>query len=98
MMNTSSYEGLPDELRTVIDEASGDALVSRFGRWWDERDRPGRKDAIACRNTITKLSPQERQAWITALQPMIDSWLDGLANPREISAEAHKLVAHYGKA
>jgi TRAP-type C4-dicarboxylate transport system substrate-binding protein len=66
-------------------------------------DRPGRKDAIARRNTITELSPQERLAWIAALQPMIEGWLDGLAddgvaNAREISAEVHKLVAHYSKA
>jgi TRAP-type C4-dicarboxylate transport system substrate-binding protein len=103
VMNKGSYEGLPDELRTVIDEASGDPLISKFGRLWDEWDRPGREDAIARRNTITALSPQERLAWIAALQPMIEGWLDGMvddgvANAREISAEARRLVARYGKA
>jgi TRAP-type C4-dicarboxylate transport system substrate-binding protein len=66
VMNKGSYERLPDELRTVIDEASGDALISRFGRLWDEWDRPGREDAIARRTRSP--SSARRSAWPGSLR------------------------------
>jgi TRAP-type C4-dicarboxylate transport system substrate-binding protein len=102
VMSMRSYEGLPDDLRTLIDEASGDALIPKFGAWWDGWDRPGREAALARGNTITELSPEERSAWIATLQPMIEGWLDGLedddvANAREIYAEAQRLVALYSE-
>ena len=102
VMNRRSYDGLPAELRTLIDEASGDALIPKFGAWWDRWDRPGLEAAKARHNTITVLSEEERKAWTTALQPMVEAWLDGLAedgvdDAREIYAEAQSLVASSGK-
>ena len=103
VMNQRSYEGLPAELRTLIDEASGAALIVKFGSWWDEWDRPGREAAIARGNTITELSAQEREAWIATLQPMIKGWLDGLADEGvadapAIYSQAQRLVALYSEA
>jgi hypothetical protein len=81
-----------------LDEASGDALIPKFGAWCNRWDRPGLEAAKARGNTITVLARQEREAWIAALRPMIGGWLDGLvadgvAEVREIYAEAQRLVA-----
>jgi TRAP-type C4-dicarboxylate transport system substrate-binding protein len=103
VMNRRSYDNLPAELRTLIDEASGDALIPKFAAWWKGWDRPGLEAAKARGNTITALARQERAAWIAALRPMIESWLDGLgadgvSDAREIYAEAQRLVALDGEA
>ena len=103
VMNKRSYERLPMELRTLIDDASGDVLIPKFGPWWNKWDRPGLEDAKARHNTIAELGQQEREAWIAALQPMIEAWLaglaeDGVADAHAIYADIQELVARSNKA
>ncbi len=91
VMNARRYESLPTEVREAVDAISGDALIGRFGAWWNAWDEPGRRAAIEAGNVITHLSDEERDRWREALAPMIDAYLDGLeqqgvANAREIHA------------
>ncbi|MBV1867736.1 MAG: TRAP transporter substrate-binding protein [Marinosulfonomonas sp.] len=102
-MNQKKYDSLPEDVRAVIDEMSGDALVAKFGPWWDAWDVPGHEKAVERGNTIVKLSPEERQRWREALAPMADEWLtklekeSGIANAREIYSEAQRLSAEFEK-
>jgi len=41
-MNKERYEGLPDDLRAVIDANAGMALADQLGDAWDEVEQPGR--------------------------------------------------------
>lgn len=101
VMNENKYNSLPEDVRAAIDSLSGDNLIPKFGPWWDAWDKPGREAALAKGNEVTHLSDAERDRWREALQPMIDSWLeklkeeDGVANAREIYAEAQRLVAQF---
>jgi TRAP-type C4-dicarboxylate transport system substrate-binding protein len=100
IMNRRKYDGLPAEIRAVIDDISGDRLIPRFGNWWNEWDRPGIEAAKARGNVITPLTPEERAAWVAALEPMIDGWLgglekDGVPNARAIYAQAQALVSRF---
>lgn len=102
VMNRRRYEGMPDDLRQVVDSISGDALVGRFGPWWNTWDGPGRAAAEARGNMITVLPEEERARWVGALAPMIDAWLaglegEGIGNAREIYAEAQALVDRLAK-
>jgi TRAP-type C4-dicarboxylate transport system substrate-binding protein len=100
VMNESSYEELSDEARACIDEHSGDALVARFGDWWDAWDAPGREEAEAAGHEIVELSDEERARWREALQPMIQRYLDtveaeGAGNAREIYQALQDEIAAY---
>lgn len=100
VMNERSYEALSDEAKTCIDGNSGDALVERFDQWWDDWDAPGREGAVAAGHEITELSDEERARWREALQPMIESYLDGLEaegvdDARAVYQRMQELVAEY---
>lgn len=100
VMNPASYEKLPENVRTTIDEMSGDALVARFGDWWNAWDEAGRKDAVQRGNNIITFTEEQRDHWRSTLKPMIDGYLDtmekeGVANAREIYHRAQELSAQY---
>jgi hypothetical protein len=89
VMNQDRFDELPADVQACIDESSGDALVARFGDWWDDWDAPGREAAEARGSEIRVLSDEERERWREALQPMIEAYLDqlegeGVDNAREI--------------
>lgn len=75
VMNQRKYDSLPENVRKCIDQASGDALVGKFGDWWDKWDEAGRMEAQQAGHTITKLSAEERERWRKALQPTIDTYI-----------------------
>lgn len=78
VMNQRRYDALPDDVRACIDGASGDALVAKFGDWWDKWDAVGRVQAEAAGHEIATLSDDERARWREALAPMITAYLESL--------------------
>ena len=89
VMNEDRYTSLPDGVRACVDELSGDALVAKFGDWWDAWDAPGRAASQARGNEITVLSDAERDRWREALAPMQEAYLaqveaEGVDNAPEI--------------
>ncbi|WP_417797587.1 TRAP transporter substrate-binding protein [Terasakiella pusilla] len=101
-MNEKKYNSLPEDVRKVIDEISGQTLVNKFGAWWTKWDQPGIQAIKDKGNTVTVLTDAQRDEWRAHLQPMIDVYLDdmekqGVPNAREIYAKAQELVAKYEK-
>jgi len=89
VMNQAKYNGLPEDVRSAIDELSGDHLIPKFGPWWAAWDKPGLDAAQAAGQEIVPLSQEERERWLETLQPMIEAYLDqieaeGVENAREI--------------
>lgn len=100
VMNQRSYDRLPAEVQACIDKSSGEALVARFGEWWDAWDAPGLAAATEKGNAVAVLSDAERDRWRAALEPMIEAYLDaleeqGVDNAREIYAKAQEYVARF---
>lgn len=100
VMNKRKYDSLPEDVRQVIDDISGDALIAKVGDWWDKWDAVGRAEAEAMGDEITVLSRVERERWREALQPMIEAYLDdmearGVDNAREIYAALQERIAEY---
>lgn len=58
-MNKARYEGLPADLRRVIDDNSGAALAARAGVAWEAVEKPGRDAAAQRGNAISTLSAAE---------------------------------------
>jgi TRAP-type C4-dicarboxylate transport system substrate-binding protein len=100
VMNERSYEGLPADVQACVDQSSGDALVGKFGDWWDAWDAPGLEAATEKGNTITSLSDAERDRWRAALEPMIEAYLadleaQGVEDARAIYEQAQDYVAQF---
>lgn len=90
VMNERKYDSLPENVRTCIDEASGDALVGKFGDWWDKWDAAGRDEAVAAGHTITELTAEERQRWREALQPVTEAYIAETAKDVENAREIYE--------
>jgi TRAP-type C4-dicarboxylate transport system substrate-binding protein len=100
IMNEAKYRSLPLDIQRAIDEISGDALVAKFGGWFEKNEKVGRQDAEARGNTIIPITEEKRNQWRRQLQPMIDSHLaklekQGVTNARAIYTRAQQLVKFY---
>ena len=100
VMNQRKFDSLPTEIRDVVEDMTGDNLVAKFGDWWDQWDARGKNDAIARGNEIIEIDAETRAAWKAQSQPMIDSFLAGMADqgvedPQALYARAQELVARF---
>lgn len=97
-MNKASYERLPDDLKTVIDENSGLEFSAFAGAQMARDDGPAREVAVERGNSITDLSAEEIARWREQSAGIVDEWiaemdergLDGAAlvdRARELIAE-----------
>jgi TRAP-type transport system periplasmic protein len=101
VMNKAKYDGLPDELKKVIDDNSGAALSRDLGRKWDEWDKIGRA-AVAKRNTpIHVIDGADLVAWKKATEPITAKWIEERNkagdNGAELVKTAQDLVVKYSK-
>ena len=98
-MNKAKYQGLPPELRQVLDANSGAVAARMAAVPWDERNPGVEADVRKRGNTITVISEAEKARWMRQTAPVIDAWVaqskdkgfDGAA----MLAKARALVAKY---
>ncbi|WP_417455123.1 TRAP transporter substrate-binding protein [Kiloniella sp.] len=100
IMNEKKYNALPEEIRTIIDDMSGDALVAKFGPWWNNWDTPGLEDIQKKGNPVVVLDDSQRDEWRRALEPTTANYLKsleeaGVKNAQEIYDAAVKSIAKY---
>ncbi|MGG5808126.1 TRAP transporter substrate-binding protein [Falsiroseomonas sp. CW058] len=102
-MNRARYDAMPAELRAVLDANSGMVAAEMAAKVWDEQG-PIVREQVARRreNQIIQLDPAEKERWIAACRPVIDSWV---ASSRErnfdgaaLLADARRLIARHGGA
>ena len=74
-MNKAKYEGLPADLKKVVDANSGAATSQWIGKTWDESAVPARKLAEARGNTFYTIPASELAAWEKASQPIYEEWV-----------------------
>jgi len=74
-MNRARYDGLPAELRKIIDERSGMALTSLAADQMLDGDAPGRAIAVGNGTKVTELDTAEVARWKAAAQPVIEQWV-----------------------
>ena len=97
-MNRARYEGLPEDLRAVIDEHSGTAMAMRIATGLDAEEQAVKaRYAAAGEVPVIDLDPMVREALIERSAPAIEAWVastaaDGvdaeglLARAREMAA------------
>jgi TRAP-type C4-dicarboxylate transport system substrate-binding protein len=100
-MNKAKYEGLPAELRAVLDKTSGMPFAELAGNMWDA-EAVRVRDMVAKRgNTILHLAADERARWIKATEPVYGAWIEQVKGKgidgAKLVAEARALIAKYEK-
>ena len=101
-MNKAKYDGLPPDLKAILDKNSGMAFAERAGNMWDA-EAVRVRDMVAKRgNTITQLDEAEKAKWIKACEPVTAAWIEQVKakglDGAKLVAEAKALVAKYSKA
>ncbi len=100
-MNKAKYDGLPADLKKVIDNNSGMALAKKVGKIWDDVEKPGRDAAIAAKVAFHQMPPAEVAKMHAATQPVIDAWIKDMdgkgANGKALVEDARAMIARYSK-
>ena len=98
-MNKARYDGLPADVRAILDDSTGMALAQRLGKIWQEDDEAGRSIAQQRGHPVIPLSQAERERWRTATEPVVDAWVakvDALGyDGQALLADARDLIADY---
>lgn len=100
LMSQRRFDSLSPDAQAAIDGLSGEALVRRFDAWWEKWEAVGREDARQRGQEVITIDDATRAEWRQQLQPMIDAYLDKLADegvddPRALYRRAQELIAEY---
>ncbi len=98
-MNKAKYDGLPDDLKKVIDDNSGMVASRWVGKVMDEGDIPGLEAAKKRGNTIVALDAAETKRWKEAAQKVQAEWIDEMKGKgidgKQLVDDVRALVAKY---
>jgi TRAP-type C4-dicarboxylate transport system substrate-binding protein len=101
-MNRAKYEGLPAELRNVIDNNSGLPAAIAAAKPYDDQARVVEEIARRRGNQVGAISEAEKKRWIEATLPVIESWQNGMRDRgidgAALLASARALVAKHATA
>lgn len=75
-MNKERYEGLPADLRKVIDDNSGAGLAAEMGDVWNRVEAPGVSLQQESGGEIIRLSPEAKAAFDERSAEVVQRWID----------------------
>ena len=101
LMNKARYEGLPADLKAVIDKHSGATLVELTGKVWDQGNDEARKKMTAQGNKVLVIKPEDYEAMKKAAASVEADWIKqatakGLDGAR-LAADVHAIGARHLK-
>jgi TRAP-type transport system periplasmic protein len=101
-MNKAKYDGLPAELKKVIDDNSGPATSKWVGKVMDDGDAPGLAAAKARGNNIVTLDATETARWKEQAKKVNDGWIAEMnakrINAKQLVDDATAMIAKYAGA
>ncbi len=75
LINKDTYNGLPDDLRAILDDHCTPEWSKRFSSGWAENEASGRQKMVdSGEHTLYAPSEEEVQAWRAAAEPLIETW------------------------
>jgi TRAP-type transport system periplasmic protein len=90
-MNKATYDKLPRDLKTVIDNNSGQLAATIAGAMWDVQ-AAAVVDMVSGRgDPITTLLPEAVARWRKATEPVVEAWLKDM---KEHKVDGGKLLAN----
>ncbi|MCA0872463.1 TRAP transporter substrate-binding protein [Seohaeicola saemankumensis] len=100
VMNKDKYNSMPEDLRAILDEKSGQALSKFAAEVMLEYDAPGRAIAVDKGNTIVQLDAAEVARWKEKAQPVIERWVADMDSKgidgNALIEQAKELIKKYG--
>ncbi|MCC7328159.1 MAG: TRAP transporter substrate-binding protein [Burkholderiales bacterium] len=100
-MNQAKYDGLPPDLKKIIDANSGASLSKSMGRQWDASAPPARKLAVDRGNTFYVIPASELANWEKATANLAEEWVKDVSARGNDGAmllrTARELIAKYEK-
>jgi TRAP-type C4-dicarboxylate transport system substrate-binding protein len=101
VMNKRRYDGLPADLKRVIDTNSGMATSAWLGKTQEEGSTLGRQTAIERGNQLHTLSTAAVEEFVRLSAPVADEWIAEIgrlgANGRQLLDAARQLIARHGR-
>ena len=98
-MNKDRYEGLPDDLKKVIDDNSGLEFSVFAGGTQADADGPSREAAVARGNNIVTVSGGDIDAWKKVAEPIYAEWIADMGSKgkdgQALIDEARMLIEKY---
>jgi TRAP-type transport system periplasmic protein len=89
-MNKASYDRLPRELKTVVDDNSGQRAAGVAGAMWDQEAAAVADLVVQRGDPIDTLLPEAVEHWRKVTEPVIDAWQKQM---KEHKADGGKLIA-----
>ncbi|NDV99465.1 TRAP transporter substrate-binding protein [Salipiger sp. PrR002] len=78
-MNKARWDSLPEDVQTAFRDASDRDWVAKVGQIWRDIDERGIKVATDAGNTHVTLTEEETAAFQTALEPVVDHWIEDVS-------------------
>jgi TRAP-type C4-dicarboxylate transport system substrate-binding protein len=75
-MNKERYEGLPDDLKAIIDANSGMAIAEEVGNVWDGIEEGGQKLQLESGGEIVKLSAEAKAGFDERGAQIVERWIE----------------------
>ena len=101
VMNQKKYDGLPDDLKKVIDNNSGRETSAWVAGQFRAADAGGREAAVAHGNTVYQIAPEELAKWKEATAQVDDEWIKEVSakgmDGKKMYDDAVALVKQYSK-
>ncbi len=99
MMNQDTYDGLPDDLKQIIDDTTGKEVARQVGVLWDSMEGPGRDYMESGGVEIIEMTDEERQVFADAAEHVVEDRIaqaEAAGLPaREFMARLRELAAQY---
>jgi TRAP-type transport system periplasmic protein len=100
-MNKAKYDGLPADLKAVIDANSGMSFAELAGNMWDTEAVRVSGMVRQRGNTITVISEDEKAKWIKACEPVTAAWIEQMKargiDGAKLIENAKALIAKHDK-
>lgn len=103
MMNRQKYEGLPADLRSILDETTSRAsgYWRAIGATWDQNDAKAREALVKAGGEVIEISQDERRKWIERTASIDETWattMEARGLPgRALLKQARALAVKYGE-
>ena len=98
VMNQGTWDRLPDDVKKVFDELSGDWAVEFTGKAWDKFDTEAVVQNKAAGIEYIQLAPEEKAKWKALLTPVKDEYaaeLDAKGLPgKQVLSELEKMAGN----
>lgn len=78
-MNQATWDGLPEDIRQVFRDASGEAWLREVAEVWRAAEETGIEVATEAGNEHVVLTAEETAAMLEALSPVVDRWIEDVS-------------------